>query len=227
MFFGIKGDFHSKSFADLFFDIFQCLAFAGSKKAKIPDFDEAFGQYVLKKPAQELEGIQGTPMIGVIGAILVSECYFSVFDREDVPIRNGHPIDIGCQVAEHCFAVAHRFDVADPLLAPYVSRDLFKEVVFFEQFHKFSSNESGQGLYVHQEIRFGILPLAFSDSSSGDQKVNMRMVNQLPGPGLQDAHHTKFCTQEPFILCQEQYRFGRCLEEQMIQGFLVATEDGS
>src|SRR5262245_28409504 len=90
----------------------------GSEQAVVSDFDEAFGQDVLKETADKLLGGDGRESGLISGRILVGKSDLAVLEGEDAAIADGHAKDVGSEVFEGGLAGAYGLRVNDPSLAP-------------------------------------------------------------------------------------------------------------
>ena len=90
----------------------------GSEQAVVTDFDEAFGQDVLKEATDNLFGGNGRESGPICGRVLVGECDQAIFEREDAAIADGDAKDVRSEVFEGGGACAYRLRVNDPIFAP-------------------------------------------------------------------------------------------------------------
>lgn len=72
----------------------------GCEQAIVTDFDEAFGQNVLKEAADELFGRDGRVSGLIRGGVLVGESDLAVFECEDAAIADGDAKDVRSEVFE-------------------------------------------------------------------------------------------------------------------------------
>jgi hypothetical protein len=72
----------------------------GSEQAVVTDFDEAFGQNVLKEAADELFGRDGRVSGLIRGRILVGKSDLAILEREDAVIADGDAKDVRGEVFE-------------------------------------------------------------------------------------------------------------------------------
>ena len=64
-------------------DLVKQMSVGGGQQAVVTDFDEAFGQDVLKEAADKLFGGDGRESGPICGRVLVGECDLAIFERED------------------------------------------------------------------------------------------------------------------------------------------------
>jgi hypothetical protein len=84
---------------------------------------------------------------------------------------------------------------------------------FFQGIPKFGPDNPGQRFSVQKEIRFTVLSPVFYDSTAWNQEMDVGMIDQHFGPGLQNAHEPDIRAKEPFIESQHHDRFRGSLEE--------------
>src|SRR5215510_1188678 len=72
-------------------DLVKQMSVGGGQQAVVTDFDEAFGQDVLKEAADKLFGGDGRESGPIYGRVLVGECDLAIFEREDAAIADGCP----------------------------------------------------------------------------------------------------------------------------------------
>jgi len=72
-------------------DLVKQMSVGDSQQAVVTDFDEAFGQDVLKEAADKLFGGDGREFGPICGRVLVGECDLAIFEREDAAIADGCP----------------------------------------------------------------------------------------------------------------------------------------
>ena len=78
-----------------------------------------------------------------------------------------------------------------------------KKSCLFERCFEFASDESCQRFAVNEKVGFVILPAVILDTTAGDDKMKVRMIDQLSGPGLQNAHQTNVGPKKPFVPGQQ------------------------
>jgi hypothetical protein len=72
----------------------------GSEQAVVTDFDEAFGQDVLKEAADKLLGGNGRESGPISGRILVGKSHLAILEGEDPAIADGDAKDVRSEVFE-------------------------------------------------------------------------------------------------------------------------------
>src|SRR4030042_1897753 len=80
---------------------------------------------------------------------------------------------------------------------------------------------------MNQKLGLRVFPAIVSDASTRDEKMDMGMIDELPCPSLEEAHHADIRAEKPFVFGQEHDRFSGSLEKQMNHLFLPAPEQGS
>lgn len=105
----------------------------GSEQAIVTDFDETFGQDVLKEAADKLFGRYGRESGLIGGRILVGESDLAIFEGEDAAIADGDAKDVRSEVFEGGLAGANGLRVNDPGFAPDLWVKEMEEIGLFEQ----------------------------------------------------------------------------------------------
>ena len=86
---------------------------AGVQEADVTDFLEAFGEHMLQKTAEEVQGRQGHgPPAGLVR--LIAEGDGAVLHAQQPPVRQGDPVEIGGQVFQSRLTIADRLAVDGP-----------------------------------------------------------------------------------------------------------------
>jgi hypothetical protein len=109
------------------------MSVGGGQQAVVTDFDEAFGQDVLKEAADKLFGGDGRESGPICGRVLVGECDLAIFEREDAAIADGNAKDVRSEVFEGGLARAYGLRVNDPIFAPNLRVKEMEEIGLFEQ----------------------------------------------------------------------------------------------
>src|SRR5215475_2415421 len=160
----------------------------GSEQAVVTDFDEAFGQDVLKEAADKLLGGNGRESGPISGRILVGKSDLAILEGEDAAIADGDAKDVRSEVFEGGGACAYRLRVNDPIFAPDLLIKEMEEIALFEQVPELGAEEDRERLDVNEEIPSGSSPAAIGgQAASGDDVVKVRMVKEVASPGMEDA----------------------------------------
>jgi hypothetical protein len=180
----------------------------GSEQAVVTDFDEAFGQDVLKEAADKLLGGNGRESGLISGRILVGKSHLAILEGEDPAIADGDAKDVRSEVFEGGGASAYRLRVNDPIFAPDLLIKEMEEIALFEQVPELGAEEDRERLDVNEEILPGLEPPAIGEeSASGGDVVNVRMIEEIARPGMEDADGADLPSDEARIGSQFEQGF--------------------
>ena len=172
----------------------------GSEQAVVTDFDEAFGQDVLKEAADKFLGGNGRESGLISGRILVGKSDLAILEGEDAAIADGDAKDVRSEVFEGGGACAYRLRVNDPIFAPDLRVKEMEEIALFEQVPELAAEEDRKRLDVNEEILPGLEPPAIGgESASGGDVVNVRMIEEIARPGMEDADGADLASDEARI----------------------------
>ena len=117
-----------------------------------------------------------------------------VVERDDARVGDGDAEYVSCEIAQHgVVTLPPMVDVDDPGLGPGGSGDDQVWALVGEHGFEFAAHQLGQG-HVRDEKSFaGRIPVAavIGDSTAGDEAMNVRMVDELLGPGVEDGEHSE------------------------------------
>ena len=115
-----------------------------------------------------------------------------VVERDDARVGDGDAEYVSCEIAQHgVVTLPPMVDVDDPGLGPGGSGGDQVWALVGEHGFEFAAHQLGQG-HVRDEKSFaGRRPVAavIGDSTAGDEAMNVRMVDELLGPGVEDGEH--------------------------------------
>jgi hypothetical protein len=187
---------------------------------------ETLRQHVLQQAANELQRRQGHGFPAVMVGVLVAETDLAILDREHAAIGQDAPVDIPAQGAEYLFGPLQGwFTVDDPPFGP--NRLGQRQIGSFltHQIEKQSAKELREGLHRHEVSLAGRSPLGpvGGNPARWHQAMDVRMVDQSPGPGVQD---TQDPDQAPYIMGvrgERDERLCRGSEQDVVQVSLVGA----
>jgi hypothetical protein len=140
----------------------------------------------------------------------------------------GGAINIVCQVAESGLAAAHGKAIHDPVKLPDLLRDQCQQWRTSQGLLEPIAETHGQDFFRQEKVRvLDALPLEVirGQATARDHEMNMRVKDQLAGPGVEN-------TQEPELSAQVFWMGGNLLQDgrafgkkQAIKLFLVGPND--
>ena len=115
----------------------------------------------------------------------------ALVERDDAGIGDGDAEDVSGEIVENgVLADSPGFDVNDPVGGPGGIGDKEIGTSFCEQGLEFAAHELGQRLIRKEKILARRVPIAavIGDAAAGHQTVDMRVVQELLRPGVQDGY---------------------------------------
>ena len=107
-----------------------------------------------------------------------------------------------------------------PSLCARLGRYSSKELSRLEGIAELGAEDAGERFDGQQKVFACGAPAAGSaQAAAGDEVMNVRMMKQLAGPGMQYADHANAAADEPWILSQLQQGGGRSAKEQVKLAF--------
>ena len=93
----------------------------------------------------------------------------------------------------------------DPVFAPDARSDSREESSLFQLVAKLGAEDWGERFNGHQKVFPCGQPAALiSQTTTGDDVMHVRMIEELAGPGMQHADHGQTTADEPWVLGQLQ-----------------------
>ena len=183
-------------------NIFGVVAFGRMPQTEISNFVETFGQDMLKEATNEFVALDaaGVPAGRFAPLVLYSDGV--IVETDDAGVGDGNAEDVSRKIFEHgLLALAPRGDVDDPALAPDGLRDDKVGTFLFEQSLELIAHQLGQGIDRDQKHIACRMPIAavVGNAAAGDKTMNVGVIEQLLGPGVQDGKHPNGTTDEAAI----------------------------
>ena len=193
-----------------------------------PHAGEAARQDVLQKAAHPDEGIE-QDRSGLAGfAVTIVPTHLAVGPDEHGFIAGGALEHVTGQVTQGVLARTGRLTAHVPLSAPDLGGDLVEQVGLFlrEAGLKQVAAAVGEGAVVEQEL-FGGHPAAtvVAQAATGNEVMNMRMINERARPGVEDTKHAQLGVEPPGIGGQVLQRLGADGKEQVQRDLLVRPDE--
>jgi hypothetical protein len=193
----------------------------------VPDLVETLRPHVLQKAADELQGRQGHGLPAVMAGVLGAETDLAIRDREHAAIGPCDAVDIPAQVAEHlCGPLQSRFTVDNPRRRPDRLRDGEIGTCLAHQIPEEASEERGERPHRHEVGLAGRPPRGpiSGDPAGWHQAMDVRMVDQSPGPGVQDTQDPDQAPHLMWVRGALDERWRRGSEQAVIQVVLVGAD---
>src|SRR5438034_5548629 len=140
------------------------------------------------------------------GAVAIGPAHASVGAQLEAAVACGRFENVTAQILQRLLAGADRLDMDHPALLPDFARKAaqFLGMVFLERLIKEMTEVVAQGIDRQEELFFGWHPLALirAEAAAGDQVMKVRVINESPAPGVEDAEHRRdppafFCGRKP------------------------------
>jgi hypothetical protein len=191
------------------------------------DLVEALGSHVRQEAAHKLLGGQGHGVPTMVLGVLVAEADVAVLDRHHTAIGQGDPVDIPAQVIEHLLWALHGgFAIDHPPFGPDRLGQRQIGAFLTHQIEKQPAKELREGMDGHQGGRAGEPPLGpvGGDPTGWHKTVHMWMIDEGPGPGVEDAVNADEPPDIMWVCGERDERLGRGSEQNVVQVFLVAAD---
>ncbi len=183
---------------------------AGTQEAIIADFDEPFRQDMLQETLDEPFSRQGTGPTLTRLALRILECDLVIFHCQNAVITERNAKNIRSEIFQGGGALTNGAAIHHPIVPPDVCRNSRSGRSLAEGCPQLATKEGCEGPNREQKCRLwwqDNRPIR-CESDSRDQVVNMRMVAEVAGPGLQHPHHPKLSAKQTRIACK--LLKGRC-----------------
>jgi hypothetical protein len=193
----------------------------------VADVVDPLGPHMRQKAPAELMGGQGHGLPTLVLGVLVAEAHLPISDGAEAVVGQRDAVDIPAQVLQDWLrAWRGRFTVDDP---PFGPDHLGKGQVGAFLTHQIATQpatELREGLDGHQGGRAGGPPRGpvGGDPAGWPQTVPVWMIDEGPGPGVEDAENAD---EPPDIMgvCRERdARVGRGAAQHVVQVGLVAAD---
>ena len=156
------------------------------EEAVVSDFHKPFGQDMLEKATDELQGIERSGSVEVGSVLSVFEGDGTVFHFEDAVIGDGDFEDVGGEVFEGGVAFTDGLGVDVPVQGPHLGIDLLKEPGFFQGVTELGAVDGREGFDRDVEILRGREPAGAiaARAAARDDVVDVGVILELAAPGV-------------------------------------------
>jgi hypothetical protein len=163
------------------------------EQADVADFLNALGQDMWEEPADKFENVK-------VGGAEAGTAHFPIGERDrvvlethDAVVGDGALEDVGGEGGEGGVAVVVGLTVDIPGESPDLGGDVLQQAGLAHVFFEEGSGDGGERFPGHREVGSGGKPrvTVFGETATGDDVMDMRVVVELPTPGMQDASKTR------------------------------------
>ena len=196
------------------------------EEAVVADLGESAWQGVLKEAGDEALHGQGAGASLVGAGVAVAEDDVVAVIGHDALVGDCDAMDVAREVGGDAGAVAGVLDVDDPGFGPGVGGHVIGE--FSEGTVHPRTEEPGQGEAGDEEARVGRpAPGIAVETASGDQDVDMGVVEHRPGPCVEHGDHAE-ASADVAVVLGEKLETDCCLvHEKVIDAPLVPASQGA
>ena len=179
-------------------DATACWATVRTQDTIGADCAEPLGQHVLQEAAQKRFCGSRPVLPPLAPALLDAEGDVPVFARVKAVGGDGNPVDGGGEGGEDLRAGASRCTVGHPALVPDPGRHGSEETGSGQRRRARAPEDLGARVDGSQPLRrAGGAPrrAVRRQGPTRHERMDLRMVGHLPGPGVEDAHHADLPTE--------------------------------
>ena len=176
---------------------------AGMEKAEVADFHEAIGQDVLEEPAEKLHDVEVGGAWACTAHFPVGEGDRAVLERDDAAVGDSDLEDIGGEVGEGGVAVVIGLTVDVPGDGPDLGVDVLQQSGLAHLFFEERAVDGGEGFDGDKEVGAGGPPgrAVLGEATARDDVVDVRVVLELPAPGMQDPGEPREVGPDEALVC--------------------------
>ena len=169
----------------------------------------------------ELAGVCGAVLKGDLGGLQAA----TMINGDESPVADGNAVDVGSQVFEGSLPVAHPLAMDDPFSSPDFWGNFCIENRSAQSALEGSAEQFGEGFHRQEKISARRQPpLSVAPySATGDQIVDVGMVEQVAGPGVEYTYHADLPAHKFWISGQFLGCLGRSTKEQVVDQLLVVA----
>jgi len=172
----------------------------GAEQPEVADLDEVWREDVLQEATDELLGAECAVAELVSGRLFVRESDLAIMQLAKTVVTEGDAKDVRGEILESLCATANRLGVDHPVFAPDARLDLSKESGLFQGVTQLGAEDSGECYHRNQKVFAGGAPVAVvSEAAAGDEVMDVGMIEELAGPGMQYSDHAQAGADEPWI----------------------------
>jgi len=196
----------------------------------MPDVHEPIGQDMLKKPAEKFEDIEVHGAWTCTAHFPGGEGDGAVRETHDPLVGDGDPEDRGGKGGEGGVAVVLRPTVDVPGDAPHLGIAVLEQASVVHGFFEERAIDGGEGFDRDKDVGPGGPPgrAVRGEATARDDGMDMRVILQLPAPGVEDAGATRQVgPDEALVLGQPLESRSRRLQHRLVREALMGADEGS
>jgi hypothetical protein len=184
------------------------------------DAVEVGGQDVLEEAAKELEGMEVDVPPGASAALTERPAEPAIGQALEWAVAGGGLEDVAAEVWEGFVTAAHSRAMDDPALLPHLRRQ-FREglgVLLLQRLAEECASAVAEGLDGQEELGPGGLPMALvaAEAAAGNQAVDVRMICEGAGPGVEHGQQAESGAEALGVLGQVLQGLGTGAQEQVV-----------
>src|SRR5712692_7291927 len=178
---------------------------SGAKQAVVTDLDEPIREQVLEEATDELLGGDGAVLELISGRLFERESDLAIFQLAQAVVADSDAKDVRGEILESLLATADGFGMDHPIFAPEARRDCREQSSLFQFIAKLGAEDPGERFDGEQEVGARGTPAAVSsEAAAGDEVMEVGVIEELAGPGVEHADHTEAGADEARVLGQFQ-----------------------
>lgn len=114
----------------------------------------------------------------------------AILEFEDAIVGDGDTKDVRGEIFESGCTRANGQTMNDPIFEPDLLVEEVEEVSLFELIAEFGAEEDREWFNVNEEILARVEPLTIGrESASGGDEMDVRMIEEVTGPGMEETNH--------------------------------------
>lgn len=196
-------------------------------EAEVTDFHEAIGQDMLEEAAHKFDGVETGGALPGTARLTVREGDGALLERNDAVVGNGDLENVRGEIFTCAMSVGLGPTVDVPGGVPDLRVDVFEHAGLFHLLLEDSTVDGRESFNGDKEVVSGREPLGafFGETTAWDDGVDVRVVLELPTPGMEDRSKAgQLCSNEALIFGQPFEGMRRGLEHRRIGQALMRAD---
>ena len=172
----------------------------------------------------ELFGCHGAALWVPGLSVAIAERQLASFKALDASVRDRGPEEIATEVLDERVARSRVLDMNDPVLLPSLLGHGVVEACGLEGIAELGTEDRRENTTRHEEA--GVARLAppesiLCEASRGHEEVGVRVVAEIPGPGMKDSDHAWLSAEMAGVLGKLLDGLGRTAEQKIVDLLLM------